>query len=432
MGSEQKFYGWKLVGVLWTVYLLNMGFPLYAGAIINSYMLKDIAMDRATYGMGFTLANLCTGGLSIVVALAVAKWEVKKTFLIGSALLITGALLMVYWASLPWHYLLGFGILMGSGMSFGSVVPATTTCTRWFVRYRGRAIAIVLTASAFGGFIGAPLINKVLAANGEDWRQAWLFVTFIAILAGALVYFFVKEHPEELGQIPDGSAAASPVQTAAAQKLHSNYDWTPAEVFRTRAFWLVLVGVIACKVPFFFFTAHGVLHAKGVGISVADAALLMGIYTMGGIPGRLISGWLMDRMASRYVFMLGLCCYITGYLMEMYVTANTVILAYIAAGFIGAGFGWTFVVVNTLPAHYYGPKAFAKVNGTFITASSVLSSPIGLIGGMLFDMYKSYDVAFWFCIATCIVGIFALQFAKMPQPPVNSLKESLQEKLSLV
>jgi MFS family permease len=418
MGTEQKFYGWKLVGALWVIYFLNMGFPLYAGAIINSYMLKDIVMDRATYGLGFTLCNLCTGGLSVVVALAVAKWEVRKTFLIGSFLLIVGALSMVYWASQPWHYLLGFGILMGSGMSFGCVVPATTTCTRWFTRFRGRAIAIVLTASGFGGLLGAPLINKFLALNGGDWRQAWLFVAIIAVVAGIITYLFVKERPEELGQVPDGTPAVNPVQKSAGQALHSKYDWTPSEVFRTRAFWLVLVGVIACKVPFFFFTAHGVLHAKGVGISPADAALLMGLYTMGGIPGRLIGGWLMDKMTSRYVFMLGLCCYIIGYLMEMYVSANSVILAYIAAIFIGAGFGWTFVVVNTIPGHYYGPKSFAKINGTFITASSVLSSPIGLIGGMLFDTYKSYTVAFWFCIATCVVGIIALLFAKMPQPPV--------------
>ncbi|MBP2659526.1 MAG: D-galactonate transporter, partial [Firmicutes bacterium] len=41
MANEQKFYGWKLVGVLWTLYLLNMGFPLYGGAVINSFMLKE-------------------------------------------------------------------------------------------------------------------------------------------------------------------------------------------------------------------------------------------------------------------------------------------------------------------------------------------------------------------------------------------------------
>ena len=40
MNEHQSFYGWKLVGALWFIYLLNMGFPLYGGAVINTYMIK--------------------------------------------------------------------------------------------------------------------------------------------------------------------------------------------------------------------------------------------------------------------------------------------------------------------------------------------------------------------------------------------------------
>jgi len=46
------------VGALWFLDFLNMGFPLYGGAVINTYMLKEIAMSRSTFGLGFTLLNL--------------------------------------------------------------------------------------------------------------------------------------------------------------------------------------------------------------------------------------------------------------------------------------------------------------------------------------------------------------------------------------
>jgi hypothetical protein len=65
MPNRQTFYGWKLVAALWFLDFLNMGFPLYGGAVINTYMLKDIAMSRSTFGLGFTLLNLL--------------WMVKKT-----------------------------------------------------------------------------------------------------------------------------------------------------------------------------------------------------------------------------------------------------------------------------------------------------------------------------------------------------------------
>ena len=57
MPNQQSFYGWKLVAALWFLDFLNMGFPLYGGAVINTYMLKDIAMSRSTFGLGFTLAE---------------------------------------------------------------------------------------------------------------------------------------------------------------------------------------------------------------------------------------------------------------------------------------------------------------------------------------------------------------------------------------
>jgi len=52
MTSERGFYGWKLVFFLWLLDFLNMGFPLYGGAVINTYMLKEIPMSRSAFGMG--------------------------------------------------------------------------------------------------------------------------------------------------------------------------------------------------------------------------------------------------------------------------------------------------------------------------------------------------------------------------------------------
>jgi sugar phosphate permease len=309
MEKEQNFYGWKLVGALWFLYLLNMGFPLYGGAVINTYMMKEMGMDRATFGLGFTLLNFFVGVPSILVAAAIVKWGIRATFGIGSALLFIGTLWMSFIASQPWHYLVGFGVIIGSGLGFGTIVPLSTTVIRWFKRYRGRAMALAMTASGFAGFIGAPLMNKVLAANGGDWRQAWLIVAGIVIVGAIIAYIFVKERPEDLGQVPDGlPEAATSAQASSTNALATNYAWTPTEAYKTKSFWLVLLGSVACQFPFFFFTAHWILHLRGVGINPADAAWAMGLFTMGGIAGRLIGGWLMDKMPARYAFMLGICC----------------------------------------------------------------------------------------------------------------------------
>src|ERR1700693_2406266 len=96
MTSERSFYGWKLVFFLWLLDFLNMGFPLYGGAVINTYMLKEIPMSRSAFGMGFTLLNLFVGIPSILVGASIVRWGIRKTFGIGSALILIGAL----WLSL--------------------------------------------------------------------------------------------------------------------------------------------------------------------------------------------------------------------------------------------------------------------------------------------------------------------------------------------
>jgi MFS family permease len=423
--KSQPFYGWKLVAVLWLLDFLNMGFPLYGGAVINTYMLKQIPMERSTYGLGFTLLNLFVGLPSTLVAAAILKWSLRTTFVIGSSMILLGTLWMSFFATKPWHYLLGFGVIIATGISFGTLVPVTTAVTRWFHRYRGRAMSIPLGASGFAGFLGAPLINKILAANGGNWRQAWQVVAGIMIASAIVAVLFVKERPEDLGQTVDGApAAAHPSQTPAANALVTKSVWTPSQVYKTTSYWLIVIGGVACQFPFFFFTAHWILHLRQHGISAADAAWAMGLFTMGGIGGRLLGGWLMDILRARFAFMSGLCCYFLGSFLAMRVDSGGFPVAIAAAILYGIGFGWTFVCMNTMTAHYYGPTAFPKVNGMVLLLTGVVGSPAGVIGGKLFDRFGSYAAAFELNILVSAIGILALAFAHMPKPKPAELAPS--------
>jgi MFS family permease len=427
MNNKLAFYGWKLVAVLWFLDFLNMGFPLYGGAVINTYMLKEIHMSRSAFGMGFTLLNLFIGLPSIVVAAAIVKWGIRRTFGIGSALILAGALWLSVVASRPWHYLLGFGVLIGTGISFGTIVPVATGVTRWFKRYRGRAMAVALSASGFAGFIGAPLINKILAANGGNWRQAWAAVCGVAVASAIFAILFVKERPEDLGQLVDGSADTNgSSQGEDTSSLVTKHPWTPREAFATPSYWMIVIGGIACQFPFFFFTAHWLLHLKGAGIQAADASWAMGLFTMGAVGGRLIGGWMMDRLPARFAFIMGLCCYFVGSVLALRVTPNALWIAYAAAIFYGMGFGWTFVCLNTTSGHFFGPSAFPKLNGMSLLLTAIFCSPAGVIGGKLFDIYGNYTLAFEMNMLIAAAGIVALLFATMPIPPKPSSQEPFE------
>ena len=279
-------------------------------------------------------------------------------------------------------------------------------------------MAITMTASGFAGFIASPAINKLITATGGNWRLAWSTVTGTVIIAAIIAYLFIKERPQDLGQIPDGREASEAEKAAAAVNLLvTKYSWTSAEVYRTYIYWLVVLAAAASQWPFFFFTAHWILHLRGQGISPADAAFAMGLFTMGGIAGRLISGWLMDRMAARYVFMIGFCCYFIGSYLALEVGPAALVAAYTAAICYGAGFGWCFVAQNTMLGHYFGPAAFPKIQGNLLAITAILVSAAGVVGGQLFDIYKSYTPAFELNVAMGVAGIILLIFTKMPAAP---------------
>jgi MFS family permease len=421
-----KFYGWKLVAVLFALDFLNMGFPFFGGAVINTYMLKQIPMARSTYGLGFSVLNLFIGLPSVLVAAAILKWSARAAFAIGSAVICAGALGLSFFASKPWHYLVGYGLVIGTGISFSTIVPVTTVAARWFKRYRGRAMAIPLSASGLAGFVGAPLINKILAANGGNWRQAWLVVAGIVVASGVIAVSLVKERPSDLRQTVDG-APEEDIGPAAASSGVPEQAWTPAQAYRTRAYWLVFIGGIGCQFPYFFFVAHWLLHLRHVQVAAGTAAWALGSLTGGGIVGRLIGGILMDKITARYAFMMGLCCYVLGSILAIRVSTDLLPMAFAAAALYGIGFGWTFVCLNAITARYYGPASYAKLNGMMLLLTGVACFPAGFIGGAIFDRFGNYTGAYMLNIALAVIGILALSFAltpqlrKIPSPALNGI-----------
>jgi len=143
----------------------------------------------------------------------------------------------------------------------------------------------------------------------------------------------------------------------------------------------------------------------------------MGSLTLGAIGGRLIGGWLMDKMTPRYAFISGLCCYLAGSVLAITARADRLALAFAAAILYGLAFGWTFICLNSITANFYGNRAYPKLNGMMMLLTGVACSPAGWIGGRVFDRFGNYTAAFELNIVVTVVGIVALLFAATPRQP---------------
>ncbi|MGH9739589.1 MAG: MFS transporter [Candidatus Acidiferrales bacterium] len=429
MPEKTKFYGWNLVAVLFCLDFINMGVPYYGGSvIINDFMTRDIHMSASTRGLGFTLLNIFVGLAAIPAAISIVKIGLRATFVLGSAIICVGALYMGLFASTAAEYLIVFGIVIGIGIIFATLVPAFTAVARWFRKYRGRANGIAVSASGIAGLLAAPLLGSVIRGHGNNWRLGWFIVAGAAVIAGIVAFFGVKESPESMGQFVDGIPPEQQTQVTRTDALATKYPWTTSQAYRTPAYWLIALGGIVATFPFFLFVAHLTPLLTSVRFTRSDAELALGFLTIGTLVGRWIGGVVMDFLNARVAFVLGMAVYIVGTYLVITATpgGNGVWIADIAALLNGTAYGWTFTCVGTMVAHYYGPTAFPKLYGTMTLLISLLASPAGWAGGKIHDVYGSYTPAFELNALLAVVGIVAIIFAAMPKPGAAVGAEAVQ------
>lgn len=418
MDSEKKkFYGWTIVVSLWIIYFLNVGFPMYGGQTVNTFMADEMGFNRTILGTGFALFNLFQGLPGPLIGYTIQKKGSRFCLAIGSALILIAAVMMGYVVKNEWMFLLVFGIIAGVGVGFGTVVPVQTTITQWFDRKRSRAMAITLTASGFGGFIAAPLLTKVLSGSGK-WNNCWLVVAGAALFALLIDLIFIKNRPSDIGQIPDGQTTAPDMAKAEGAKpkfkaYNTDEDWTVKDALKNPTCWVVLLAAIGLYIPYMMLISHGIACLTDSGISGETAAFSMSLVTVTSIVGRLLGGELCNRMPARYVWAGALTVLLVGVLSLMFASGTVMMVVYAVC--TGIGFGCAFVCMPIVYSSYFGAKIYGSLFGTLFPIITIASSASPALAGKLFDMTGSYTSAFIVVIAFNVLGILGILFAKPPR-----------------
>src|SRR3984957_21293093 len=205
--SRQRFYGWTMLSALWSIVFLNLGFPAYGPSVINNAMAKALGLNRETLGNMLSIYIIMSGLPGPLVAMSVNGLGVRKTLVLGSLLTIVGSLLMATVVTGGVGGMLCYGLLVGAGVATGSAMASQAGLARWFVRRRSLALSVLYSAGAIGGFVAAPLLNGLIQSTGA-WRAGWWLIAALSAAAACIAFIFVRERPEDMGQVADGFGAA--------------------------------------------------------------------------------------------------------------------------------------------------------------------------------------------------------------------------------
>jgi MFS family permease len=413
--STNAFYGWKLLGVFWTITFINLAFPAYGSSVLNAAMAADLGLDRRTLGLLFSGYMVMSGLPGPVVAMSVNRLGVRVTLVIGSLLLVLGALLMAFVVRNGIVAGLVFGLLIGSGVATGAALASQSGLARWFVRRRALVIAILYSAGGVGGFVAAPLLNHVIGMADGNWRAGWLLIAVLSGLAGALAAAFVRENPADLGQTPDGEdgAAAGPSSLSRQPPAHiTTEEWTYRQALATAAFWLMITSQLAVSCGYTLYLAHGIVHLKDLGHTQAVAAWSVGTLAVTGLIAKVIIAALGDRFDPRYLWAAFTAIFGVGLILV--VDARSASQLFMFAACLGIGFGGSLVCLMTVLGNYYGMRVFASLSGLALAINTTFSALTPYIGGWLYDSGRGYGGAFYGLAAWCFLAAVVLFVMRRP------------------
>lgn len=414
---SKNFYGWKLVAVYFAVYFLNGTFPYYGGVVINSFMAAEMGLDRSTLGLGFSVFSIMFGISSPLVGSLVTRIGARKTLLYGCGVLMAGTLLMAFTVTTAWHYYLYFGVITGIGVSMSGVVPILSSLSSWFKLRKATTTAIVMSASGISALISAPLLAIIIDFTG-DWRFGWVTVMVTVIITAIIVAFGAIDSPDAIDQHPDGITPQTKANDSLAKiqltRVYQAQDsWSVSETFRSRSWWLLVLGSFAYLVPFNIALGHGVIHLLDLGHSKELASLSIGLIALSSIGGRLLGGWLGDRIEPRCIWSVALLMMFVATFFLKNATSGTMVYAY--ATMMGIGMGASLVCMITLAGNYFGSDAYPEIMGWLLSISMVLGAISPILAGVVYDRFGSYDTAFQGAMIITVLAALLMPFATPPK-----------------
>jgi predicted MFS family arabinose efflux permease len=250
----------------------------------------------------------------------------------------------------------------------------TRTILTWFQKYRGFALALILTGSGVGSILIPPITQWSIDHHG--WRSAYLVLAGIALLGFPLTALLVRNRPVVIVFESHAEAPGSTVRAALG----------------TAVFW-VLAGIIILS----SFSENGLVTNLAAiltehGVTARSAALALSVRGGAGIIGRLCVGFLIDRFSPQRIQTLILLLAAFGTLILAF--ASTSPVALFGAALLGIGLGSEADVAPYLLAHYFGRKHFSVLYGLTWTAYAIGGATGPMFIGHLFDRAGGYHPQF--------------------------------------
>ena len=417
--KRRYYYGWNIVGA---ALLSRFSFVSGNASFLSLYFIPlnaEFGWTRTAVAGVLTVSRVVEGLTSPIIGPAIDRYGARFLMVAGGIVVGVGFLLLMRLNSL-WEFYLVRGVFMGVGFALMGFVVTNTAISNWFIKRRGRAIAIVSTGVNFASLFLAPLTVWIIATRG--WRNSWLLFALMTWLVVVIPSgLLMRRRPEDMGLRPDGDERESNVGPAShteatSQKVTVNRDaepvWTRGEVLRNRSFWLLIAGISTAMLAF-----------QGINISIAPYTLDLGfgnalvatmfivrsVFTLMVTPAWVVAA---ERLQVPYVRTLPFFIQMVACILFLF--ADQQAYLWLGVAVYGAGSAGMMIVQEVLWANYFGRLTLGTVRSTSFPIQVFFSAGGPILINLIFDITGTYRPAYALFIGLFLVGALFIWLARPP------------------
>ncbi len=357
-----------------TALLLTLGMGMRQSfGLFLAPVTHDLAVSAADFTFALAIQNIVWGLSQALIGSIADRFGLRITMVTGAAIYVAGLGIMAA-AQGPLALIISGG-LIGIALSCTATSLAMTACVRAVSEERRSMMLGLVSAAGSVGTLVVPLATQALLAR-EPWQVGALFFVLLGI--AMLPAAFLAGGADK---IPAPSTATASMREVLGQAM------------RNRPFLVMSGAYFVCGLNLVFLSTHLPAYLAFCGQDPMLGAEALALIGGASALGSLLTGWLGGKY-PRHI-LLGLLYILRSVMIAFYFalppTPISTLLFAAAMGLLW----WPGLVplIGGLVAEIFGTRYLATLLGVSFVVHQLGSSLGAWGGGLIFDLYGSYDRA---------------------------------------
>ena len=345
---------------------------------------NDLGISNTEFGLAIGIQMLGWGLSGPIFGILADKYGGHKSIILAFLFYILGVYFLYAGLNTGIFFQISLGVLIGIGCGGTAIsIPMSIVGKHFPLSNRTIAMSIVTAVGSFGYFLSPLFTNYSLQNNG--WVNT-LFYFMIFLSIGLLFAYFVRS--PKLNKI---------------NETHNEQGSLDAlkEAFQNKSYVLLVSGFFVCGFHITLVGTHVPKYVIDRGLDDWTAAMILSLIGFFNIIGSLLSGYLSTKMSKKII--LSSIYFLRGVSICLFIFLPP---SNISSIIFGASFG--FLWLSTVPAtsgivaHIFGTKYLGLLYGLVFLSHQFGSFFGAYLGGLFYDIYGSFDYAWYLAIALSV------------------------------